>query len=915
MQGKGTFLLEGMSRVNNGHLIHQNRGYSYAILLAVLLWVSTSALGATAPTEQCINLVVSYKVVNFGGLSRKAIAVNNQIPAPTLHFKQGDHVTINVYNHLDCGTTIHWHGILIPWQMDGVDHVTQRAIPPWGVFHYKFTLMQSGTYWYHAHSEAQEQDGLYGAFVIDPPQSPSYRYTKDYVVVLSDWSNCGGEKVLANLKKDGDYYSTKFPLQPSLMKFWCDYRKASCEERKNIIDDYKMMQQMRMSIYDISDVAYDAYLLNGKTKYCPWTVPVNVGDVVRLHFIGAAGSTIYRIKIPGVTMQMVHVQGNDVKPYTVNDFTIAPGETYDVLVRIEKNCPYIIYGESIDTFGKVYGALVTDPTQPIPYQQVIPFPEPKPVTRDMMDNMMSGMDHGAMDMNNSSSMMMPKRKMPMVHHDMKSMKMDEVQTMKMSGMKSKSIKESMGKMGHAKASQTSESMKMGSNMNHDMSMDHSMDMNMPTEPAIISDCICLPTKISTMMNMNHQKGMSMDQMTMRQYVLCSDMTMGTKYQDLMAAVPTNNPDKPVDGVIRMELFGYMDHFIWFINGLPEYKAKPIIIEPGKRYRIIFVNSSMMRHPMHIHGHWFILRNGHGSFDPLLHTIEVPPGATAVADIDADASGQWFFHCHHLYHMMAGMARVFQYSTIIDVAECDAKPEHQLLPLTYANRAIVREDELLPLDHSLIHHPMGHHQGFWFASFLDLGEDPFHHVQKITFKGLYGSDYNKLELFTNDAEVNYGKIENADLDIFYWHLINQFWAIKGGANYFYRPAKTPYWQPGIGIEGLMPYFIDTNIRTYYHLGSTKLDAELSRDTQITNNFFVKTGIRGILATKTVTEDEVGNGLNLMRYIVRPYYRVAPGFNIFMEYEHEHDYGAFKTIQYREGSPTSEDTVTFGVAFLF
>jgi uncharacterized protein involved in copper resistance len=389
--------------------------------------------------------------------------------------------------------------------------------------------------------------------------------------------------------------------------------------------------------------------------------------------------------------------------------------------------------------------------------------------------------------------------------------------------------------------------------------------------------------------------------------------MGTKYQDLTAAVKTNDPNRSVDGVIKMELFGYMDHFIWFINGLPEYRAKPILIEPGKRYRIIFTNNSMMRHPMHIHGHWFILRNGHGAYDPLLHTIEVPPGATAVADFDTDASGQWFFHCHHLYHMMAGMARAFQYVTIINVAHGRAPPKHDTFAQDLINRPIVRQDLTMPLDYSLVQHPMGHHQGFYFATFLDVGEDPFHNAQEVTLKGFYGGDYHKLELFINDAELNDGKVESADIDIFYWHLMSQFWAIKAGVNYFVQPGG-PYWQPGMGIEGILPYFIETNVRTYYHKDSIKLDVEFSRDTQITNNFFLRTEIRSILATKTVAEDDIGSGLNQMRYTIRPYYRVRPGLNIFTEFEYDHDYGAFKRIRQNEGESTRENTLTFGVAVL-
>ena len=887
--------------------------YYFALILAISLniFFETSAIA----DDHIINLQVGYKTVYFAGQARKAIAVNNQIPAPTLHFKEGDHVTINVYNRLDEETAIHWHGMLVPWQMDGVLGVTQQGIPTGGMFQYRFTLQQSGTYWYHAHAGLQEQQGLYGAFLIDPPHAPTYRYTKDYVIVLSDWSNTDPEQIMANLKKEGDYYSPRFPLQPSLTKFIHDYYKASAEKRKNLLDDYKMMQQMRMSIYDISDVAYDAFLLNGQPNSNPWTAPVKIGDVMRLRFIGAGGSTIFHVKIPGTTMQMVHIQGNDVTPYTISDFTIAPGETYDVLVKIQKNEPYIIYAESMDTVGAAYGALTTNPHQFVNYKQVTPFPEPLPVTREMMSMMMGKMNQSSLPSlshpmapmkmgTKKSSQMMGSMSHEMLmgqhgnaHSDPQSMS----STMNMDMSSSHPMKMSQGSshdMGSmSKTSMTSMSTIQGEHphMTHNMQMNgmrmnHAMTMNMPTEPTIIGDTIS-PANASYM------------------------TSMGTKYQHVTAAIKTNDPSKPVNGVIKMELFGYMDRFIWFINGMPEYKAKPIPLEPGKRYRIIFTNTSMMHHPMHIHGHWFILRKGNGAYDPLLHTIDIPPGATVTADIDADASGQWFFHCHLLYHMMTGMSRVFQYSTLIEITKGEAKPERLVEQTAYHNRPIVRVDEVRPIDVSLVKHPIGHHAGLWLSTFLDAGADPFHNAQRLTYKGLYGPDYNKLELFMNDAEMNKGKVESADIDIFYWRLISQFWAIKAGANYFYRPAVTPYWQPGIGIEGLMPYFIDTDIRGYYYGGSAKLDIELSRDTQITNNFFIRAAIRGILASKTVPQAEIGSGLNQMRYIIRPYYRLMPGLNLFAEYEYQKDYGTFKNLQQNDGESTNDKTLTFGLSVLF
>jgi hypothetical protein len=507
-------------------------------------------------------------------------------------------------------------------------------------------------------------------------------------------------------------------------------------------------------------------------------------------------------------MQIMHVQGNDLKPYSVDDFQIAPGETVDVLVKINNDNPTLIYAEALDTVGAAVGALVTAENQTVDFSHVEHFPEPLPVTREMMSFMMGDMDH---------------------------------------------------------------SMMSDHNMAMNMDMNKSMNMEMPTEASITTDSI------------SHEIPETMT-------------SAGTKYEPMRAAIKTNDPNIPIAGVINMELFGYMERFIWFINGVPEYQAKPIVLEPGKRYRMIFTNNSMMRHPMHMHGHWFILRNGNDEYDPLLHTIEVPPGATMVADIDTDASGQWFFHCHLLYHMFTGMSRVFQYSSMIEITQQNALPQNIEENTEFHNRPIVRVDAAYPIDKDLIQHPQGHAMGMWKANYIDAGFDPFRNIQKLSYKGLFGSDYHKLQLFTNDAELNKGSLQAADLDIFYWHPISQFWTVKGGANYVYRPANNPFWQPGIGIEGLMPYFIDTDLRAYYHSGNAKLDTDFSRDTQITNQFFLKTSVRGILSTD--------DGLEEMRFIARPFYKIMPGLDVFVEYEFERDI----TLSH------NQNTLTLGLSWM-
>lgn len=787
-----------------------------------------------------VTLMVGYKWVNFAGKKIRALAFNNQIPGPTLHFKEGDHVTINVFNHTNEPTSVHWHGLIIPWPMDGAAGLTQAPIPPGGVFHYQFPIKQSGTYWYHSHAGMQQQEGLYGALVIDPKQ-PRYHPNKEYVVFLSDWSNTPADQIMANLKKDGDYYEPDFVIQASLMHFIQSYRQDSPSDRKDLIMAYQMMETMRMSPYDISDVAYDAFLMNGHNNANPWKGVVKVGDSVRLRIINGSASSYFRIKIPGISLKIISVDGNDIVPYTASDIFLGPGETYDVWVKITQVSPCIIYAQSPDLTGAALGALVTSPQQAVDFTQVKSFPEPKPVMMMMPGMDMSGMSGmSGMNMSTSSSM----------------------GSMKMSGTNMKNM-----------------------NMSNNSSMS---SMNMKG------------------MNMS---GSSMSSMNMSSSM--GSMNMGntpSKYQNLRSIVKTNDPNKPFT-TIKIVMDGYMSRFVWWINGVPEYKAKPIVIEPGKRYRFIFVNNTMMNHPMHVHGHWFILRNGHGAYDPLLHTIDMDPNSTVIADLDADANyGLWYLHCHNLYHMMSGMTTELQYSN----SPYTTQPRYGIsmsgMSMGSMNNTNATNNQnyvpAIPVAPASIYN----------SNDLELSAGYKNYVEG-SLNTFIGYDNDKLQLNAQDVEYQYGSLQNANLDIFYWHLLSEFWAIKGGINYEESPTHTPYAQPGIGIAGLMPYFIDTDLRTYYHSGSFKLDIDLSRDTQITNNFFIRLGVTGDLATKTVAQDQVGSGLEQLQFIARPYYRIRPGVNLFAEYDHNMNFGAFRTFQSNDGEPGVTNTVTGGIEILF
>ena len=796
--------------------------------LIIFIFISLFISDACA-AEKVVDLHVNYKNVCVGGVVRRAIAVNDQIPGPSLRFQEGDKVTLRVHNHLYEGTAIHWHGIIVPWQMDGIANLSQRPIEPNTTFEYKFTLKQSGTYWYHAHKGLQEQLGLYGALIVEPKNKPAYTYNQDFAIVLSDWSNTYPDKILKNLKKTGDYYAPRLPIQPSLQRFLHDYKRADRKEKRLILEDYLTMQHTRLNFYNFSSVAYDAFLLNGQPNKYPWQRKVQVGDTVRLRFIGAASGTIFNVKIPNTKMRLVQIQGNDIKPITVKKLGISPGETYDVLVKINDSKPKIIYAESLDKRGKALGALVTQDSQKVDYKSVKPFPMPLPLTRTMTTNIMANRPVNSPEV--------------------------------------------------SPAEREREAMKV-------LTKNHNT-LNIPLDVNLTEDKIEPP---------------SHDVKT----------SPTTKYQNIAASHPTNDPNKPLEGTINLELFGYMERFIWFINGVPNYDAKPMVLKPNKRYRIVFTNLSMLYIPMQVHGHWFILRNGHGYYDPLLHTINVPPGATITADVDTDASGQWLFHYRMLYYMMTGISRVFQYSTLLEIVKDEAKPQNVVKDGKYINRPIIKVDEARPIDKRLVEKPIPHKENFWLASFIDIAQSPIHNVQRLTYKGLYGLDYHKLELFMNDNEVNRQVVQNADIDILYWHLLSQFWAAKVGVNYFNRPAERPYWQAAAGIEGIAPYFIYTNARFYFFEGSLKLDFELIRDTQITDNFFLRTAFRTILATKTVDRAVIGSGLNQVRYLIRPYYRLLPGLNIFAEYEMEQDYGAFKVLEELTKELEKQKTITLGIS---
>jgi CopA family copper-resistance protein len=353
--------------------------------------------------------------VNFTGADRFATSVNRSLPGPILHWKEGQTVTIKVTNHLKEPTSIHWHGILLPFRMDGVPGISFPGIAPGKTFTYRFPVKQSGTYWYHSHSGFQEQVGLYGPLVIEPAEGERYPTERDYVVMLNDWTDNNPLDIFQLLKKQSDFYNFN---EPTVMDFLHDVRTEGLE---TALQKRRMWNLMRMSPTDLSDVTGYAYtyLMNGMTASDNWSGLFKRGEKVRLRFINGSAMTYFDVRIPGLKMTVVAADGQDVEPVTVDEFRIAVAETYDVIVEPTDDRAWTIFAQNIDRSGFVRGTLTPHPGLAAP---VPPMDKPQQLTMmDMMGNMPHGEGHEMPGMAGMEGM----KGMPnMPHHGMTSMNMD-----------------------------------------------------------------------------------------------------------------------------------------------------------------------------------------------------------------------------------------------------------------------------------------------------------------------------------------------------------------------------------------------------------------------------------------------------------------------------------------------------------
>jgi CopA family copper-resistance protein len=543
--------------------------------LALAFSVPLPALAAT------YDLVIDRTDVQIEGQTRRVFSIHGQIAGPTLRWKEGEEVTINVINRLKEETSIHWHGVLVPPRMDGVPMVNFDGIRPGETFTYRFTVRQAGTYWYHSHSGGQEQEGFYAPIVIEPAKGERYRVARDYVVMLSDHHPMSPSTILRKLKQDPGYFNDRRRTLPGLLR---DLSAAkTTEERQAIVSDRLMWGEMRMDPTDLADVTGYTFLVNGRGPTDNWTGLFEPAEKVRLRFINGSAMTIFDARIPGLRLRVVQADGNDVEPVDVDEFRIGVGETYDVIVEPREDRAYTIEAQSIDRRGFARATLAPRPG----------MAGPLPVLRAPGVLGAADMGHGAMD---------------------------------------------HSKMDHSKTDKST----MDPNMDHSK-MDHSKMGQAAMGPA---------TTGPAAMGQSDPAGFA--------HVPPVDAPAGTKvlgYGDLRR-LDRSYALAPTDRTIELRLTGNMDRYYWSFDDR-KYSEQPTIdFTQGETVRLVLKNETMMNHPLHLHGLWMDLDNGAGEARPRKHVVIVPPGRTVSVTVYMAAVGRWPFHCHLMFHMMAGMFREF-----------------------------------------------------------------------------------------------------------------------------------------------------------------------------------------------------------------------------------------------------------------
>ncbi len=581
-----------------------------AALLGLALFLPMTVVSANTVKY---DLTIAWQELNFTGQPVQAMTINGQLPGPILRFTEGDHAVIRVHNQMNVETSIHWHGILLPNDMDGVPFLTFPPIASGQTFTYEFELRQSGTYWYHSHTMLQEQRGIIGALIIEPKDPGAFDQLREHVVVLSDWTDEDPHSVLHTLKRGSEWYAIKKGTGQSVLG----------AARLGMLGDYFSRELQRMPPMDIADVFYDRFLLNGAQQQ---TLAAQPGETIRLRVIAASATTFFYLEFAGGPLQVISADGLPVQPFDEQRLLIGVAETYDVVITVPEEGCYEFRATAHDGSGRASLWIGEGPRHAAPN---IPHP-----------NLYATM--GGLSLKKVFALT-PGGTMGMPSRAVRAGKFDQPGMHGMDGM------DGMDGMNHA---------------GHDMSdMDHS---NMPDAPAMDHAGHDEPGRFSHEQPTEARSawfGLLADDVSSKAPLAEDGMSPERPwppYDKLRALQPTVfDPTLPVRE-LRLTLDGDMGRYVWFLNNKPLSETDSIEIKRGEVVRFIMINRTMMHHPMHLHGHFFRVVNAQGDYAPLKHTVNVAPMSTTVIEFLADEFGDWFFHCHLLYHMMSGMARVVHY---------------------------------------------------------------------------------------------------------------------------------------------------------------------------------------------------------------------------------------------------------------
>ncbi len=594
-----------------------------------------------------VDLIIDRTPFGFGGRRSVATTINGSVPGPLLRFREGERATIHVTNRLREDTSIHWHGLLVPNAMDGVPGVNFPGIHPGQTFVYDFPLRQYGTYWYHSHSGFQEQLGHYGPLIIDPSEPEPFQYDREYVVMLSDWSFEDPGKILDNLKKQSAYYNFQ---RRTVGDFFRDVDRNGL--RATIADRWEW-GKMRMTPTDISDVTGSTYtyLLNGLPPAANWTGLFRPGERVRLRFINAGAGSYFDVRIPGLEMTLVQASGQHVQPVAFDEFRIEIAQTFDVIVKPTEDRAYTIFAESMDRSGYARGTLAPRAGM----SAEIPRRRPRP-TLNMVDMGMAmgmggheGMSMPGMDMSGTGT-----ASKPGADASMPGMDMPAAATKPAAAAAS-------GHAGHDMSSMPGVTASGGAGVFEGQLRDGTI---------IRASNLRAPGTIpEPVMHGNNTHGSASAGTAMETRSRLSEPGAGLGedgwrvlvWTDVKRLTPAETFEPPVRE-IELHLTGNMERYMWSINGIKFSDARdPIPLKHGERIRLTIVNDTMMAHPMHLHGVFMELENGHGPECPYVHTINVKPAERVSLLATPVDPGPWAFHCHVLFHMDVGMFRVFHVS--------------------------------------------------------------------------------------------------------------------------------------------------------------------------------------------------------------------------------------------------------------